>query len=92
MKHIDNEEPIIVTGWSPHWKFAKYDLKYLEDPKGVFGEAETINTMVRQGLEDDMPEAYQVLDNFYWAPDDLEEVMLKISDGADPREAAARMD
>ena len=85
---IDNEEPIIVTGWSPHWKFAKYDLKYLEDPKGVFGEAETINTMVREGLEDDMPEAYQVLDNFYWSPDDLEEVMLKISDGADPRDAA----
>ncbi|MEI3606395.1 glycine betaine ABC transporter substrate-binding protein [Pseudogracilibacillus sp. SE30717A] len=84
----DNEEPIIVTGWSPHWKFAKYDLKYLEDPKGVFGEEETINTMVREGLEDDMPEAYQVLDNFYWTPDDLEEVMLKISDGADPRDAA----
>ena len=85
---IDKEEPIIVTGWSPHWKFAKYDLKYLEDPQGVFGDAETINTTVRQGLEDDMPEAYQVLDNFYWTPDDLEEVMLKISDGADPRDAA----
>ena len=84
----DKEEPIIVTGWSPHWKFAKYDLKYLDDPKGVFGDAETINTMVREGLEDDMPEAYQVLDNFYWSPDDLEEVMLKISDGADPRDAA----
>jgi len=83
----NNEEPIIVTGWSPHWKFAKYDLKYLDDPKGVFGEAETINTMVREGLEDDMPEAYEVLNNFYWEPEDLEEVMLKVSDGADPREA-----
>lgn len=86
---IENEEPIVVTGWSPHWKFAKYDLKYLEDPEGVFGEAETINTMVREGLEEDMPEAYEVLDNFNWTPDDLEEVMLNISDGADPKEAAA---
>lgn len=85
---IEKEEPIIVTGWSPHWKFSKYDLKYLEDPKGVFGDAETINTAVRQGLETEMPEAYQVLDNFKWTPDDIEEVMLKIDDGADPVEAA----
>lgn len=86
---IDKEEPIVVTGWSPHWKFAEYDLKYLEDPKGVFGEAETIETMVREGLEDDMPEAYKVLDQFEWTPDDLEEVMLEVSQGTDPAEAAA---
>ncbi len=83
-----NEEPIVVTGWSPHWKFAEYDLKYLDDPEGVFGDAETINTMVREGLEDDMPEAYEVLDNFFWTPDDLEEVMLDISEGTSPTEAA----
>ncbi|MFC3040682.1 glycine betaine ABC transporter substrate-binding protein [Virgibacillus xinjiangensis] len=86
---VENEEEIVVTGWSPHWKFAAYDLKYLEDPEESFGGAETIETMVRQGLEEDAPEAYQVLDNFSWESSDIEEVMLEIHEGADPEEAAA---
>ncbi|WP_186579158.1 glycine betaine ABC transporter substrate-binding protein [Aquibacillus kalidii] len=86
---IDNEEPIIVTGWTPHWKFAKYDLKYLEDPKGVFGEAEEIKTMVRKGLEDEKPNAYKLLDQFAWETSDMESIMLNIQDGATPEEAAA---
>lgn len=85
----ENEEDIIVTGWSPHWKFQAFDLKYLDDPKGTFGEAETINTMVREGLEEDLPEVYQVLDNFHWSTEDMEEVMLEISEGANPADAAA---
>ncbi|UOQ92766.1 glycine/betaine ABC transporter [Halobacillus shinanisalinarum] len=85
---IENEEPIVVTGWSPHWKFAKYDLKYLKDPKGVFGEAEQIKTMVRKGLEEDKPNAYKILDQFQWTGEDIESVMLEINDGAAPEEAA----
>ncbi len=83
-----NKEEIVVTGWTPHWKFQQYELKYLEDPKGTFGEAESIHTMVRQGLEEDMPEAYQVLDNFYWTPADMEEIMLAVQNGEDPEDAA----
>lgn len=86
---IDNEEPIIVTGWSPHWKFQKYDLKYLEDPNGVFGDAETINTMVRQGLEEENPEAYTILDQFQWESADIESVMLEVSNGTAVEDAAA---
>lgn len=85
---IANNEEIIVTGWSPHWKFASYDLKYLEDPKGSFGGEETINTFTRQGLKVDAPEAYKVLDAFEWAPGDIEEVMLAIHDGQSPKDAA----
>lgn len=86
---IGNEDDIIVTGWTPHWKFQEYDLKYLEDPEGTFGEAETINTMVREGLEEDDPTAYKLLDNFNWSTDDIEAVMLDITGGASPEEAAA---
>lgn len=84
----ENEEPIVVTGWTPHWKFAEYDLKFLEDPENVFGEAEDIHTFVRDGLSDDMPEAYEVLDNFQWTEDDMNEVMMDIQEGTDEEEAA----
>ncbi|MEO4054800.1 glycine betaine ABC transporter substrate-binding protein [Solibacillus sp. CAU 1738] len=86
---ISNNEEIIVTGWSPHWKFASYDLKYLDDPEGIYGGEETINTFVRQGLEKDKPEAYKVLDAFNWTAEDIEEVMLAINGGKNPKDAAA---
>ncbi|WP_077622603.1 glycine betaine ABC transporter substrate-binding protein [Sediminibacillus massiliensis] len=73
---IDNEEPIVVTGWSPHYMFAQWDLKYLEDPKGVYGGEESIKTIARKGLEEEMPEAYTILDRFQWESSDMESVML----------------
>lgn len=85
---ISNEEEIVITGWSPHWMFSRYDLKYLEDPKGTMGGEESINTMVRQGLQDDMPDVYYVLDNFSWDLEDIESVMLEIENGTDTVKAA----
>lgn len=79
-KAIKNEEPIIVTGWTPHWMFVNYDLKYLEDPKGTFGGIENINTIVRKGFKEEMPDAYKIVDRFYWEPKDMEEVMFAAQD------------
>ncbi|MFG6175920.1 glycine betaine ABC transporter substrate-binding protein [Halomonas sp. THAF12] len=86
---IDNEEDIAVTGWTPHWMFARWDLKYLEDPQNVYGGAEQIHTIVRQGLEEDLPGAYAILDAFAWTAEDMGEVMLmNQEEGADPYENA----
>ncbi len=87
-KAYDKQEPIVVTGWTPHWKFAKMDLKYLDDPKGVYGGDEQIHTMVRKGLKDDMESAYTFLDQFQWEPSDMESVMVAIQEGKSPEEAA----
>ncbi len=84
----ENKEPIIITGWSPHWMFSKYDLKYLDDPKESFGGAEHINTIARKGLKEDMPNAHKILDQFSWSSDDMEAVMLKINEGGDIEEVA----
>ena len=89
---IRKQRWIVVTGWVPHWKFARWKLKFLDDPKNVFGGKEEIHTIVRQGLKDDMPDVYQFLDNYNWAPEDLEQLMIWIQedDGMYPGEKALR--
>lgn len=87
-KAYANKEPIVVTGWTPHWMFAKMELKYLADPKNVYGGDEQIHTIARQGLKDDLPEAYAFLDQFNWTPDDMASVMIKIQEGETPEAAA----
>lgn len=87
---IENKEEIIVTGWSPHWKFNLFDLKYLDDPKGMYGTEEYIGTFARNGFKEDNPGAYSVLDNFHWTPEDIESVMYDIMEGMDPKDAAKK--
>ncbi len=85
---VRNNEWVAVTGWSPHWKFGRWDLKYLEDPKGVYGDEEYIATVVRKGLDNDMPEVYSFLENFSWTQNQMAEVMVMNQEGKDPYESA----
>lgn len=87
---IKNKEEIIVTGWSPHWMFSKYDLKYLKDPKKTLGNEENIQTLARLGLKKDMPKLYKIVDNFFWTTEDMESVMLDMNKGMKPEEAAKK--
>ncbi len=89
---IRKQRWIVVTGWVPHWKFARWKLKFLDDPKNVFGGKEEIHTIVRKGLKDDMPDVYRFLDNYNWAPEDLEQLMIWIQEdqGTYPGEKALR--
>jgi glycine betaine/proline transport system substrate-binding protein len=72
---IGERQWIVVTGWTPHWMWARWKLKYLADPKGSFGGAEDIDTLVRRGLRRDAPRAYAVLDGFRWTAAQMQEVM-----------------
>ena len=83
------EQSIAVTGWVPHWMFAKWKLKFLEDPKGVYGAAETVDSIGSKELATKAPEVVEFLKKFQWASkDEIGEVMLAIQDGAKPDAAA----
>lgn len=88
---MDKKQDIVVTTWTPHWMFGRWELKYLEDPKGVFGGEETVNTVARKGLKTDMPEVHAILSKFKLSLDDEQKVMLWNEEkGAKPAETAAK--
>ena len=87
-KAYKNKQDIVLTGWSPHWMFSKYKLKYLSDPKKAMGDNEAIKTIARKDLKSSDPDTYKVLANFKWDTKDMESVMLDVQSGMDVNKAA----
>ncbi|MHA6495005.1 glycine betaine ABC transporter substrate-binding protein [Pseudomonas borbori] len=83
-----DKEAIVVTGWIPHWMFAKWNLRFLEDPKKVFGDDEHVDTVANPGLEAKAPDASAFLTNISWRGEEVGAVMLAIREGAKPEQAA----
>ena len=58
-------ENFVFLAWSPHWMNQRYDIRYLEDPKDAMGptnDPAKCSTIVREGLRQENPEAYALMD------------------------------
>ncbi len=86
---VANEEPIVVTGWRPHWMFGKWDLRFLkQDEEQVWGKG-NIHIMGRKNLREDKPELAQFLDNFFFTDAELGSLMVAVEESdADVEEVA----
>jgi glycine betaine/proline transport system substrate-binding protein len=63
-KATNNQEPIVVTLWRPHWAYEAFPIRDLEDPEGAMGEAEEIHTLAREGFGEEFPEVTAMLKKF----------------------------
>lgn len=86
-KAIKKKEWIVVTGWKPHFKWVNFDLKYLEDPKGIYPK-DVCAIVSRKGFEQDKPEAAKFFKNFHLEEAQLYELMGAIK--SDGEEAGAK--
>lgn len=80
------KENILVTLWKPHWAYDAYDIRDLEDPKGLLGDAESIHMMSRTGFADDFPDVANWISNFRMDSErlfELENLMFNEYDGSD---------
>lgn len=56
-----NHEWIVVTLWTPHWAFGRFDLRFLQDPKKTLGKPQHSDKLVRQGFYRDYPKVTAML-------------------------------
>jgi len=86
---IRERRPIVVTGWEPHWTFARWKLRFLEDPRHVYGRTEDIHILARRGLEKDLPEAAVFLGRYRLDGAQLDTLLLMVrNDPEKPLSAA----
>lgn len=74
---IQNRQAVVITGWAPHWKFANEDwgLKFLDDPKGSFGQEERIDIYSRLNFERDHPEINKFFANMSFSEAQMASLM-----------------
>lgn len=79
-KSVEHNDWIVVTGWTPHWMFARYDLKFLDDDKGVYGDTEHIAAVATKGFSGTHPFVAAFFKNFRFTNEQLSELMNIMED------------
>lgn len=64
---IERDEWIVVNGWTPHWMWAEWNLRYLDDPERLFGHFERIHVLSRAGFDQERVQLAAALGRM-WIP------------------------
>ena len=73
---IRAEEPVAFLGWRPHVMFSEYDIKILEDDKGIWS-ADDVLSITNPDLKERLPEAYEFAQKFKITVEDIENIMAE---------------
>ncbi len=85
---IKRRENIVVTGWEPHWIFARYELRFLEDENKIFGENEKIYTIGHKGITEEHPVAVRFFERMQMSEKQLNALVYEIQVHKDPIKGA----
>ena len=84
------QTPIVVTGWCPHYICAAYKVKFLDDPKNIYGDARDYH-VVRKGFRTDSPRAALLLSRINLFEEQISKMLVWVeTDKITPEQAAQR--
>ncbi|MBD3275094.1 MAG: glycine/betaine ABC transporter [Candidatus Marinimicrobia bacterium] len=88
---VSDEEWIVVTGWDPHWMWAEWDLKFLQqDADKVVWETGNIHIMGRSDIKEAKPDLAQFLSNMHFTTAQIGDLMLQVRNSDASEEEIAR--
>ncbi|MEI9425772.1 glycine betaine ABC transporter substrate-binding protein [Mesorhizobium sp. Cs1299R1N1] len=78
---VDRKEWIAVTLWEPSWMMTKFDMKFLNDPKGVFPPKEAYYWIAQKGFSVDHPNARELIAGVFLPLQEMSAIHARVSDG-----------
>jgi glycine betaine/proline transport system substrate-binding protein len=85
----DKKEPILATSYCPHYLCALYNVKFLEDTKGIYSKSSQDYHLVRRGFRTDYPRAAVFLGRYTLTSDKISTMQKWMETDKIKAEAAA---
>jgi glycine betaine/proline transport system substrate-binding protein len=83
---IKRRKEIVITGWEPHWIFARYEVRFLDDPDNIFGEKENIFAVGTMGIVEKHPMAVRFFERMQLTENQLNRLVYQVRLSEDPRQ------
>lgn len=88
-KAYDRKRCIAITGWKPHFKWARYDLKYLKDPKKIYPK-DVMAILARKGFSKEQPALAAFFKNFNFEEKKLYDLIKTVRESDSPETGAKK--
>ena len=78
-KSIKLKEPMVFLAWRPHTMFIKYDIKILDDPKGIWSfDNDEIGVNLK--FKEKAPDIYKFLQHFTLSIEETEAMLIRMEE------------
>jgi glycine betaine/proline transport system substrate-binding protein len=75
---------VVITGWEPHWLFARYEVRFLEDPREVYGHMDNIFALGTNNLEKEHPHVVRFFERMQLSEDQINQLIYFMNQDDDP--------
>ncbi|MBS3650193.1 glycine betaine ABC transporter substrate-binding protein [Pseudaminobacter sp. 19-2017] len=84
---VDRKDWIVVTLWTPSWMAQKFDMKFLQDPKGIYPVSQSYYWIAQKGFAAEHPHAREVIASVFLPLGDNIAINSAVNDGMTMDEA-----